>query len=99
MVKKEIRVIGIDDAPFDKFNDSKVLIVGVVMRGGSWIDGILSTKVDVDGIDSTNRIIEMINKCKFKPQLQCIFLNGIAVAGFNVIDVKELSNIMEEILL
>ncbi|MEK6983595.1 MAG: DUF99 family protein [Nanoarchaeota archaeon] len=92
MFKKEIRVIGIDDAPFDKFNDSKVLIVGVVMRGGSWIDGILSTKVDVDGIDSTNRIIEMINKCKFKPQLQCIFLNGIAVAGFNVIDVKELSN-------
>jgi len=33
----------------------------------------------------------MINKCKFKPQLQCIFLNGIAVAGFNVIDVKELN--------
>ena len=91
MVKKEIRVIGIDDAPFDKFNDSKVLVVGVVMRGGSWVDGILSTKVIVDGNDSTKKIIEMINKCKFKPQLQCIFLDGIAVAGFNVIDVKELS--------
>ena len=91
MVKKEIRVIGIDDSPFDKFKDSKILIVGVVMRGGSWIDGILSTKVDVDGNDSTKKIIEMVNKCKFKPQLQCIFLDGIAVAGFNVIDVKELS--------
>ena len=91
MVKKEIRVIGIDDSPFDKFNDSKVLVVGVVMRGGSWIDGILSTKVIVDGDDSTKRIVEMINKCKFKPQLQCIFLDGIAVAGFNVIDVKELN--------
>ena len=33
----------------------------------------------------------MINKCKFKPQLQCIFLDGIAVGGFNVIDVKELN--------
>lgn len=92
MVKKEIRVIGVDDSPFNKFGDSKVLVVGVVMRGGSWVDGILSTKVIVDGDDSTKKIAEMINKCKFKPQLQCIFLDGIAVAGFNVIDVKELSN-------
>ena len=91
MVKKEIRVVGIDDAPFNKFKDSESLVVGVVMRGGSWIDGILSTKVHVDGSDSTKKISEMINKCKFKPQLQCIFLDGIAVAGFNVIDVQELS--------
>ncbi len=91
MVKKEIRVIGIDDSPFNKFKDKKILVVGVVMRGGSWIDGVLSTKVTVDGNDSTRQIAEMINKCKFKPQLQCIFLNGIAVGGFNVVDVKELS--------
>lgn len=91
MVKKEIRVIGIDDSPFDKFNDKNVLVVGVVMRGGSWIDGILSTKAKVDGSDSTKKLIKMVNKCKFKPQLQCIFLKGIAVGGFNVIDVKELS--------
>lgn len=91
MVKKEIRVIGIDDSPFNKFKDKKIPVVGVVMRGGSWIDGILSAKVAVDGNDSTKVIISMINKCKFKPQLQCIFLDGIAVAGFNVVDVKELS--------
>ena len=91
MVKKEIRVIGIDDSPFNKFEDSKVFVVGVIMRGGSWVDGILSTNVTVDGDDSTKKLIEMINKCKFKPQLQCIFLDGIAVAGFNVIDVKNLS--------
>ncbi|MBI2650675.1 DUF99 family protein [Candidatus Woesearchaeota archaeon] len=91
MVKKEIRVIGIDDSPFDKFNDKKILVVGVVMRGGSWVDGILSTRVVVDGDDSTKKIAEMINKCKFKPQLQCVFLDGIAVGGFNIIDVKELS--------
>ena len=90
-MKKEIRIIGIDDSPFDKFRDKKILVVGVIMRGGSWVDGILSTKVTVDGNDSTKKIIEMINNCKFKPQLQCIFLDGIAVAGFNVIDVKELN--------
>ena len=91
MYKNEIRVIGIDDNPFNKFKDLKALVVGVVMRGGSWVDGILSAKVDVDGDDSTKNIAGMINGCKFKPQLQCIFLDGIAVAGFNVIDVKELS--------
>ena len=91
MLKNEIRVIGIDDSPFNKFKGGNVLVVGVVMRGGSWIDGILSTKVAVDGSDSTKKLVVMINKCKFKPQLQCIFLDGIAVAGFNVIDVSELS--------
>lgn len=91
MFKKEIRVVGIDDSPFNKFKDKKIMVVGVVMRGGSFIDGILSTKVTVDGNDSTKKIAEMINKCKFKPQLQCVFLNGIAVAGFNVIDVQELN--------
>ena len=90
MFKKEVRVIGIDDSPFNKFKDKKIIIVGVVMRGGTWVDGILSAKVTVDGNDSTRKIAEIINKCKFKPQLQCVFLNGIAVAGFNVIDIKEL---------
>jgi len=92
MLKKEIRVIGIDDSPFDKFKGGKVLVIGTVFRGGLYLDGVLSTKVNIDGNDATKKIIEMINKCKFKPQLQCIFLDGIAVGGFNVIDVKELNN-------
>ncbi len=90
-MKKEIRVIGIDDAPFDKFKKSDVLVVGTIFRGGSWCDGVLSTSIRVDGNNSTKKIIEMINKCKFKPQLQCIFLDGIAMGGFNIIDVKKLN--------
>ena len=91
MLKKEMRVIGIDDSPFNKFKKGKVLVVGTIFRGGSFLDGVLSTKVQVDGNDSTKKITDMITKCKFKPQLQCIFLDGIAVAGFNVIDVEELN--------
>ncbi len=93
MYKKEIRVIGIDDSPFDKFKGKDVLIIGVVMRGGHSIDGILSSKVKIDGNDSTAKIAGMVNRCKFKSQLRCIFLNGIAVAGFNVIDIKKLSRL------
>jgi endonuclease V-like protein UPF0215 family len=92
-MKKEPRVIGIDDAPFDKFDPMQrhVLVVGTVFRGGSFMDGMLSTHVDKDGEDATLRIVEMINDCKFKPQVRAIFLNGIAVAGFNVINPITLS--------
>lgn len=91
MIKKQIRVIGIDDCSFDKFKDKEVIIIGTFFRGGEFLDGVMSRKVKVDGNDSTKKIIEMINKSKFKSQLRCIFLDGIAVAGFNVIDVKKLS--------
>jgi hypothetical protein len=32
----------------------------------------------------------MVNKSKFKPQLQALLLNGIALGGFNVIDINQL---------
>ncbi|MBW3002113.1 DUF99 family protein [Candidatus Woesearchaeota archaeon] len=90
-MRKEIRILGIDDGPFNKFKDKEVLIVGTLFRGGSFIDGVMSTKAKVDGKDSTLKITRMINKSKFKKQLRAIFLNGIAVGGFNVIDVKQLN--------
>lgn len=87
-MKKELRVIGIDDAPFDKFDPLQkyVLVVGTVFRGGSFMDGLLSCYVEKDGEDATLKIIEMIKDSKFRPQIQAIFLDGIAVAGFNVIN-------------
>ncbi len=90
-MKKQIRVIGIDDASFDKFKDKRVLVLGTIYRGGDFLDGLVSCYVDKDGSEATDKIINMINKTKFKPQLQYILLDGIAVAGFNVIDVEKLS--------
>jgi hypothetical protein len=90
-MKKEVRIVGIDDAPFDKFNDKRVLVVGTVFRGGHFMDGLLSTYVTVDGDDSTKKLVTMINGCKFKPQLQVIMLDGIAVGGFNVVDIVKLN--------
>jgi len=75
MFKKEIRVIGIDDAPFRKFSKGKVFVIGTVFRGGTLLDGILSTKVNVDGSNSTKKIIEMVNKSKFKPQFPGSIVN------------------------
>jgi len=91
-MKKEIRLLGIDDAPFDKFKDKKTLIVGVFFRGGSSIDGILSEIVAVDGADSTTKIINMVKQSKFYPQLKAILLKGLAVGGFNMIDIEKVSS-------
>ncbi len=90
-MKKEVRVIGIDDSPFKKFKYGNTLVIGTIFRGGSFLDGILSTKVKVDGSNATSKLVEMINSCKFKPQLQCVLLDGIALGGFNIVDINKLS--------
>lgn len=91
MIKREIRLLGIDDAPFKKEEKGKnVLVVGALFRGGQWLDGILSTKVRIDGRNATKKLIKMINQCKFKPQLKAIMLDGIALGGFNIVDIQKL---------
>ncbi|MBI4146067.1 DUF99 family protein [Candidatus Woesearchaeota archaeon] len=93
-MRKELRIIGIDDGPFFKFRKGKVLIVGTIYRGGSFMDGLLTTTATVDGNDSTKQIANMINNSKkFKPQIRVIMLNGITVGGFNVIDLPKLSKL------
>lgn len=89
-LKKEVRILGIDDAAFDKFKDRYALVVGVLFRGGEFLDGVITTRVAVDGKNSTSKLIELVNKTKFKPQIQCIMIDGIAFGGFNVIDIVRL---------
>lgn len=89
MFKKQIRLLGIDDAPFQK-GDEQVLVIATFFRGGESMDGVLSTKVLVDGADATYNAVQMINKSKFKSQIQAILLDGIAFGGFNVINIEEL---------
>lgn len=91
-LRAEIRVIGIDDTSFDKFKDKQTLAIGVIFRGGNFLDGVISIPVQVDGDDATDQLTKMINASKFKLQLRCILLDGIAVGGFNVIDIQELSS-------
>jgi endonuclease V-like protein UPF0215 family len=90
-IKEEIRVLGIDDCPFDRFKDKKTKIIGVMFRGGKFMDGAVSSEIKIDGSDATAKIARMINKSRFKKQLQCILIDGIAIGSFNVIDIVKLS--------
>ncbi len=91
-MKKEIRILGIDDAPFIRKQKKKVLVVGTIFRGGHFMDGVISTHVVLDGTDATEKLVALVRKTKHKPQLQAIMLNGISMGGFNIIDIRELSN-------
>ncbi len=88
-MKSEIRIVGFDDGPFVPRSKGKVPLVGMIYRGGKFPDGVLKTEVEVDGTDATQKIIEVINNSRHKPQLKVIMLDGITVGGFNVVDIKE----------
>jgi endonuclease V-like protein UPF0215 family len=91
VIKPEIRVLGVDDGAFTPHVEGQVSVIGVVFRGGYWLDGVLHTKVAVDGFDATDRIASMITGSSHYRQLRVIILNGITFAGFNVVDVKALN--------
>jgi len=89
-VKPEIRVLGIDDGVFTPHSNELVDVVGVVFRGGYWLDGFMHTRVQVDGMDATEKLAEMITHSHHFPQLRVVILNGVTLAGFNIVDIKEL---------
>ena len=90
VIKPEIRVLGIDDGAFIPHVKGLAIVVGVVFRGGYWLDGVMSTRVEVDGLDATDKIASMITASPHHKQLRVILLNGVTCAGFNVVDIKKL---------
>lgn len=91
VIKPEIRVLGIDDGVFKPHTRGFVPVVGVVFRGGYWLDGVMCTRVRVDGFEATGKIASMILDSPHFKQLRVIMLNGITLAGFNVVDIKKLN--------
>lgn len=89
-IKPEIRILGIDDCPFNPHERGMVTLLGVVFRGGRWLDGAMRTEVEIDGRDSTDKIVEMVRSSTHYKQLRVIMTDSITVAGFNIIDLQKL---------
>jgi uncharacterized protein len=85
-VKDAARLLAVDDAPFRK-GDASVPIVGVVTSGASYVEGVLTSRVRVDGADGTAAIVRLVRRSRFRPLLRGLLLNGIFVGGFNLVDV------------
>ena len=89
LMKNQVRVLGIDDSPF-RFKEKKALVVGALVRVPNYLEGVMKTEVEVDGIDSTERLAHMISRSRYRDQIKAVMIDGIAVAGFNVVDIESL---------
>ena len=96
MIRAGSRIVGIDDSPFAARGGAarprtRVLVIGVLMRGHDRVDGILSTHVVRDGFGATAALARMLTTGRLAGQAQAVLLDGIALGGFNVIDLPRLS--------
>ena len=91
-VKLKTPIIGIDDGGFDRFAKKRISIpvFGVIMKGASYVDGIIQSELLKDDNSATSCLSRMICSSPHKPQLQAIFLQGITTAGFGLIDIQQL---------
>ncbi|RPI48602.1 MAG: DUF99 family protein, partial [Betaproteobacteria bacterium] len=89
MTAKLTHVIGFDDAPFGHAHRGDVAVVGIVYANHR-PEGVLLTKVRRDGANATAKLARAVLGSRHCPHLRLIMLQGIALAGFNVVDINEL---------
>lgn len=91
-MKDQARVCGIDDSPFQFGNkNAKADVIGTIVRIPSYLEGVLHFEVAVDGDDSTSAIAKALSDSRFLDQIKAIMIDGVALAGFNIIDIVMLS--------
>ena len=94
-IKSEIRIVGIDDGRFVPRSKGTVNVVGVIYRGNYWFEGVMRTTVTIDGLDATEKMAAMIKNSPFYGELRVVFLDGVSFAGFNVVDLSQLSSVID----
>ncbi len=83
------RFVGFDDG-FTSLKESSAHLVGCV-TAGCRVEGFMYTGIEVDGLDVSEKIVELILSSKFRNQISCIFLYGITFAGMNVADIEKIA--------
>ncbi len=84
-MKRQIRILGIDDSPFE-FGDSTALVIGALVRAPSYLESVMKTDVAVDGRDASSKVVDMVRRSRYRDQIKLMLIDGIALAGFNVLD-------------
>ena len=87
-------VVGFDDAPFGRRHRGDVPVVGAVYAGER-LDGIVLGRVRRDGANAARNLAALVQGSRFREHLQLVMFQGIALAGFNVVDVFDLHRRLE----
>jgi len=89
--KRQIRVIGFDDAPFVRESKGNVPVAGVVCANTRF-EGMLWGHIQQDGLDATETISTLLKQSKFFLQLHIVLLDGLGFGGFNLVDLPALAD-------
>jgi endonuclease V-like protein UPF0215 family len=84
--KRFSNIIGFDDAPFPRDYQGNVKVVGAVFANLRF-DGLVIGEIERDGSDAALKLERLLAESKFMEHVQLIMLQGIALGGFNVVDV------------
>lgn len=82
-------VIGFDDAPFERGKAGKVALVGTVCSG-TRLDIVVRGDIEQDGSDATRVMAELVREKKLV-HVRGVLMQGITMAGFNVVDIHALA--------
>ncbi|MEM2006684.1 MAG: DUF99 family protein [Sulfolobales archaeon] len=93
----QLRLVGIDDGFFPpdyKELKLKTILVGTLYRGRKPVDVKLRT-ITVDGTDGTEKAVEILGSLG---ESDAVFLDGVTVAGFNVVDPEALLKLSKSVV-
>jgi len=84
---------GIDDGFFRRGWPRTLLVLAAhcfVEEGKLCPCLVLAETVKIDGMDSTEKAIRLVNRAKRKLDLRVVLLDTVVFAGFNILDAEEL---------
>ncbi|MEM2207314.1 MAG: DUF99 family protein [Sulfolobales archaeon] len=93
----QLRLVGIDDGFFPpdyKELKLRTILVGTLYRGRKPVDVKLRT-ITVDGTDGTEKAVEILGSLG---ESDAVFLDGVTVAGFNVVDPEALLKLSKSVV-
>ena len=91
-IKNQTPVIGIDDGGFNRSSkeSTEIPVYGVIMKGSSYVDGIIQCQIKSDELHVTDKIRDMILRSSHKAQTKAMFFQGITIGGFGVLDIERM---------
>lgn len=96
------RALGLDDAPFQsrpRQTGGQVHAVGIVTSGDRFEGMLYIRGLSQDGLNAQEIYADQISKSKFHPQIHAVLLDGISVAGLDIIDIAWLANSIQRIVI
>lgn len=87
MQRRLSNVVAFDDEPFEPGHRGNVHVVGAVYASLR-LDGVLIGQVRRDGANAARNLVSLVSDSRFSEHVQLIMLQGVTLAGFNVVDAE-----------